>query len=141
MYQGENHPNGLSPTIRRKVHPSDKVPDEECMVNAIVKATCPRCGDVELQPMDLQLRVCSMAVASTYHFTCPRCEEIIVKPAADGRVVTLLQSVGVPTVVWELPAELSETHEGPPLTMDDLIDLHLLLDSANWAERLAAAAS
>jgi hypothetical protein len=85
------------------------------------------------------LRVCSIADASTYHFICPRCEKIVVKPAADGRVVTLLQSVGVPTVSWELPAELYETHEGPPLTIDDLIDLRLLLDRPDWADQLATA--
>ena len=113
----------------------------EYKVNAIVKATCPTCGDVTLTPTDFRLRVCSIVEASTYHFTCPRCEEVIVKPAADGRVVTLLQSVGVPTVLWEPPAELEETHAGPPLTMDDLIDLHLLLDRPDWAEQLAAANS
>lgn len=108
-------------------------------MDAIVKATCPRCGDTELKPADLVLHVCSIVDASTYHFTCPRCQEIVVKPAADGRVVTLLQSVGVPTTLWELPAELSETHEGPPLTIDDLIDLRLLLDRPDWAEQLATA--
>ena len=109
----------------------------EHVVDAIVKATCPRCGDVELEPSDLELRVCSVVEASSYNFTCPRCEEIVVKPAADGRVVTLLQSVGVPTILWELPKELSEAHDGPPLTIDDLIDLRLLLDCPDWAAQLA----
>jgi predicted RNA-binding Zn-ribbon protein involved in translation (DUF1610 family) len=112
----------------------------EYAVDAIVKASCPRCGDAELKPTDLKLRVCTIADASTYHFTCPRCEEVVVKPAADGRVVTLLQSVGVPTILWELPAELAETHIGPPLTIDDLIDLRLLLDRPDWAEQLASSA-
>jgi len=110
-------------------------------VTTIVKATCPVCGDVDMKPSDLELRVCATVEASTYHFTCPRCDQIVVKSAADGRIVTLLQSVGVPTVRWELPAELAETHAGPPLTIDDLIDLHLLLDRPDWAEQLAIAAS
>jgi predicted RNA-binding Zn-ribbon protein involved in translation (DUF1610 family) len=108
-------------------------------VDTIVKATCPVCGDVEMEPAELELRVCTTVEASTYHFTCPRCDQIVVKPASDGRIVTLLQSVGVPTVYWELPAELSEPHAGPPITMDDLIDLHELLDRPDWAEQLTSA--
>ena len=103
-------------------------------METIVKATCPSCGDVELTPADLELRVCSTPVASTYHFTCTRCESVIVKPAADPRIVTLLASVGVPTVHWDLPAELLEAHEGPALTLDDLIDLRLALESENWTQ-------
>jgi predicted RNA-binding Zn-ribbon protein involved in translation (DUF1610 family) len=110
-------------------------------VETIVKATCPTCGDVELTPADLELRICSAAAASTYHFTCTACEKVIVKSASDHRIVTLLTSVGVPTVVWELPAELSETHEGPPLTLDDLIDLRLALESPNWARLLGLASA
>ena len=104
-------------------------------METIVKATCPSCGDIELAPADLELRVCATSSdASTYHFTCTECENVIVKSASDSRIVTLLASVGVPTVHWELPAELSETHDGPPLTLDDLIDLRLALESENWAQ-------
>jgi uncharacterized C2H2 Zn-finger protein len=108
-------------------------------MHSIVQATCPRCGDVELTPRDLELRVCTLAAASTYIFNCPRCEQIVVKPASDGRVVTLLSSVGVPVVHWDLPAELDEAHDGPPLTKDDLIDLHFALERPDWATLLPAA--
>ena len=110
-------------------------------METIVKATCPRCGDVELTPADLELRICSASFASTYHFTCTECENVVVKPAADGRVVTLLTSVGVPTVHWDLPAELTEAHDGPALTLDDLIDLRLALDSENWARLIGLPAA
>jgi hypothetical protein len=105
-------------------------------VQTIVKATCPTCGDIELTPFDLELRICSAPVASTYVFTCTVCEKVVAKPASDGRIVTLLTSVGVPTVHWELPLELTETHNGPPLTLDDLIDLRLALDSPDWAQSI-----
>jgi predicted RNA-binding Zn-ribbon protein involved in translation (DUF1610 family) len=108
-------------------------------VETIVKATCPTCGDVELAPNELELRLCSAPAASTYVFTCPKCEKIIAKSASDGRVVTLLGTVGVPTVHWDLPAELSERRDGPPLTLDDLIDLRLALDSPDWAQLLGVA--
>lgn len=105
-------------------------------METIVRATCPRCGDVEMSPKNLELRVCSKQEASIYLFNCPACEEVIVKPASDRRIVTLLTSVGVRTIRWDLPAELDEAHEGPPLTHDDLLDLHLLLDRSDWLELL-----
>lgn len=117
-----------------KVHPSDGM-------EAIVKATCPRCGDVELAPLELGLYVCSTLDASSYHFTCPGCDEIVVKSAADHRIVTLLSSVGVPVTQWDLPAELDEVHAGPPLTLDDLIDLHALLARPDWADELRTSIS
>jgi hypothetical protein len=107
-------------------------------METIVKATCPACGDVELAPEELKLRVCSMPDASTYHFVCTNCRQIVVKSAADERVVQLLSSVGVPVVNWDLPAELSERHDGEPITLDELIDLHELLDRPDWAVALGA---
>lgn len=114
---------------------------EREIVVTIVKATCPRCGDVELVPNDIELRLCTVQDMSTYHFTCRRCDKIVAKPAADERIVMLLTSVGVRLVQWELPAELRETHDGPPISIDDLIDLRLLLERPDWAELLAGASS
>ena len=105
-------------------------------MHTIVRASCPECGDIEMGTSDLELRLCSAPQASIYLFTCPRCEEIVVKPASDERIVTLLSSVGVPTVHWDLPAELDEPHEGPEFTVDDLLDLHLMLERTDWFDRL-----
>src|SRR5205807_10075040 len=82
-----------------------------------IRATCPTCGEVELTPDDIELRVCTHAPASYYQFVCPLCTEEIQKPA-DDRVVQLLISGGVPATVWELPQEVREAHEGPALTTD-----------------------
>jgi hypothetical protein len=40
--------------------------------------------------------------------------------------------------VWRLPAELGESRVGPPLTPDDLLDFHLLLQDNAWFEDVAA---
>ena len=40
--------------------------------------------------------------------------------------------------VWRLPAELTEARIGEPLTPDDLLDFHLLLEGTDWYEQLAA---
>ena len=39
--------------------------------------------------------------------------------------------------VWRLPAELTESRIGEPLTPDDLLDFHLLLTGDDWFEELA----
>jgi hypothetical protein len=100
-----------------------------------IRATCPTCGEVELTPDDIELRVCTHAPASYYQFVCPLCSDEVQKPA-DDRVVQLLISGGVPATVWELPQEFRETHEGPILTTDDLLDFHLLLEQPDWFESL-----
>jgi len=100
-----------------------------------IKATCPGCAEVELTPDDIELRVCTHAPASYYVFRCPLCRSDVQKPA-DDRVIQLLISGGVRALVWELPGEVLETHDGPALTHDDLLDFHLLLEQSNWFEQL-----
>jgi hypothetical protein len=100
-----------------------------------IKATCPSCGEVELTPDDIELRVCTHAPASYYVFGCPACTNAVQKPA-DDRVIQLLISGGVRAIVWELPDEIMETHAGEPFTHDDLLDFHLLLEQPNWFESL-----
>ena len=100
-----------------------------------IKATCPGCGEVELTPDDIELRVCNYAPASYYTFGCPICGQDVQKPA-DDRVIQLLISGGVHAVVWELPAEVGERRDGPALTFDDLLDFHLLLEEPDWFEQL-----
>lgn len=101
-----------------------------------IKATCPGCGEVELTPNDIELRVCTHAPASYYTFDCPTCNDAIQKPA-DDRVIQLLISGGVRAIVWELPEEIMQPHAGPPLTHDDLLDFHLLLETPDWFEQLS----
>lgn len=94
-----------------------------------------------MRPEHLELRVCADPQRSTYVFTCPSCNVLIVKPAADSRVRRALLAVGVRSVEWSIPAELTEVHHGAPLTEDDLIDLMLLLEQPDWALRLSASPS
>jgi hypothetical protein len=61
-----------------------------------------------------------------------------VAKSADPNVVELLVSSGVKMAVWQLPAELWETHGGEPISHDDLLDFHDLLADERWFERLTA---
>lgn len=100
-----------------------------------IEAVCPNCGTVDCALEDFELGVCNHAPASFYAFVCPACEQRIQKPA-DQRVIELLIAEGVKPHLWELPAEALETHDGPPLTLDDLLDLHLILARSDWFDAL-----
>jgi hypothetical protein len=102
---------------------------------ATIRATCPDCGDVDLSVPDLKVLVCLTTCEGAYTFQCPGCLLAVSKPA-EGEVVDLLLAAGVELSAWDLPAELSEPHDGPPLTTDDLIDLHFALQDDNWMSQL-----
>jgi predicted RNA-binding Zn-ribbon protein involved in translation (DUF1610 family) len=93
---------------------------------ATIRASCPDCGDVELTTADVSVRVCDDTNAGTYAFRCPSCSMMVVKPA-ETRTIDLLVASGVAYSSWRLPAELREAHEGEPISHDDLLDFHALL--------------
>src|SRR4051794_12047293 len=104
---------------------------------ATIRASCPTCGDVELTSTDVTVLVCSTTNVSSYAFKCPACEVAVTKPA-EPRVVDLLVSAGVRLSVWQLPAELEETHSGAPICYDDLLEFHFELRRDDWFDRLLA---
>jgi hypothetical protein len=103
-----------------------------------VRAQCPTCGDVKLGIDDLTVRVCvDDSTPSAYRFQCPICDETVHR-SASARIVDLLVSAGATHELWRWPAELAERPEGPPLTPDDLLDLHVLLANESWFDDLVA---
>lgn len=99
---------------------------------ATIKATCPMCGDVDLTPREVHVRVVEAleeeSSRRTYAFACPQCHENVVKPA-DPEVVRLLASAGVVVERVPVPAEARESHSGGPIGYDDLLDLVLWLET------------
>jgi hypothetical protein len=98
---------------------------------ATIKATCPMCGDVDLAPRQVRVRVVE-AIEDTdsrrsYAFGCPLCHVDVEKPA-DEEVVRLLTSAGVRIERVPVPAEARERHNGGPIGYDDLLDLVLWLE-------------
>lgn len=102
----------------------------------VIKASCHDCGDVELKVDDLLVRVCTTDTQGTYVFRCPTCHMSVSKPA-EPRIVDLLVASGVELVEWSMPAELNEPHQGAPISHDDLIDFHRLLQGDAWFDALA----
>lgn len=105
---------------------------------AWVRASCPTCGDVELSIAEVQVLVCSSTSAGSYVFRCPACQFAVSKPA-EPNVVDVLVASGVQLSVWQLPAELDETHVGPPIGYDDLLEFHFELERDDWRDRLMRA--
>jgi hypothetical protein len=77
-----------------------------------------------------------------YSFVCPVCEDVVEKPA-DRKIVSLLRSVGVEISEREAAQahlDFEERPEGPPITIDDVIDFHFLMSQDDWYEQLTASA-
>jgi hypothetical protein len=104
-----------------------------------IRTNCPRCGEVETEASLVSLRVQATTGEGTYSFVCPVCEERVRKPA-DRKLVELLRSVGAETSLADPHPSASWRPELPPLTLDDLIDLHFLLQEEDWFVELLAGA-
>jgi hypothetical protein len=101
-----------------------------------IRATCPQCGEVEMDARSILLQVEQESGEGSYSFDCPSCELPVEKPA-DRKIVLLLMSAGVEVME---PQEVSSEvrPSGPPLTSDDLIDFHFLLQRDDWFDQLVA---
>lgn len=99
-----------------------------------IKATCPRCGDVDLVPGQVHVTVARELGWSTYTFTCVECSDEVCRDA-DADVVQLLSGAGVRVDRLEIPMEYLEARVMErihgPLTSDDLLDFALWLDSTD----------
>lgn len=120
-----------------------------------IRATCPDCGEVDLQPADIELHIVrgddgEVGSGSNYRFACPDCTVLVTKPA-DERTARLLATGGVEISIErrelavatvDRAAELRRNHpeapgDGPALNYDDLLDLHLALEADDWFSELA----
>lgn len=103
---------------------------------AVIRATCGECGDIEMTPADVWVRVRKPGRQATYSFRCPLCGGVETKDAS-SHVVHLLTASGVR--VWEVspPKELVERRPvGPPFCHSDLIAFTELLERDDWYEQL-----
>ena len=90
----------------------------------------------------ISLRLVGEGDRGHYTFACPECGTDVTR-VADPKAVALLLAAGVTEgaapAAPELPAEdRSPRPDGAAFTLDDLIDLHFLLDDDAWlAEELS----
>ena len=106
-----------------------------------IRTTCPRCGEVDMGPEAILLSVVQDGREGTYRFTCPTCMDRVEK-RADRKIVALLVSAGVDVSNGEgaepEPALFDQEDprgilpDGPPLSIDDLIEFHFLLEDDRY---------
>jgi hypothetical protein len=94
-----------------------------------------------MRPEDISLELAGEGVRGQYAFTCPDCHADVIKPA-DSKIVGLLLAAGVATTDADAAAEealpqlpdedRSPRPEASAFTLDDLIDLHFLLEDDAW---------
>ena len=106
---------------------------------AIVKVTCPRCGDLDLSPDDVEIPLPSLDSPTSYRFACPSCGTINVKPA-NQRAVDMLAAVGARQVSWDAPVVV-ELRRSRSFNEDDVAELTRELESPDWLDRLRRVAS
>jgi hypothetical protein len=95
-------------------------------VDSLITTRCYRCGDVDLLAEQMWLVVSEPRDRTHFAFSCPQCHEVSRHRVEDETLAVLMLLLPVEEVA--LPAEALETHAGPALTTDDLIDLMVGLE-------------
>ncbi len=93
-----------------------------------VQAECPWSGTVTLSPKELRCAKPRRGVDSGLcEFACPDCgRTVILRTSRDG--VAAVLHAGAVRASGPMPFELLEPHHGPPLSRDELLDLHLTME-------------
>lgn len=95
-------------------------------VDSLITTRCYNCGDVDLLAEQMWLVVSEPRERTHFAFSCPQCQKVSRHRVDDETLGVLMQLLPVEEVT--LPAEALETHAGPALTTNDLIDLMVGLD-------------
>jgi hypothetical protein len=97
---------------------------------AIIKLSCPLCGEVDLDAGQIRLQLWRDPAQNNYRFECPACRTTVVKPVT-ARMLLVLRNQGVKADADDAPPDPT----APAFDHDDLLDFHLALQSD---ERVAA---
>jgi hypothetical protein len=106
--------------------------------DVVLSVLCPTCGEVYLASDQVWLVLASAAERSHYRFHCSTCDQSVRRHADETVIALLAELVAVEELV--IPAEALESHVGPPLTSDDLLDLMLALEAPTATEGATTAA-
>jgi hypothetical protein len=97
-----------------------------------ILTTCPCCKlRVGLEPPQVLL-LADADTPGSYLFICPACAGLASKPAGGPEVMLLVAAGVAGTAGPPVPAVQAD----PPLSADDLLDLHELLEAEDWDDRL-----
>lgn len=93
-----------------------------------IRTTCPTCGEVDIAPDAVLLYLPPARDRWFYSFTCPVCGREV-DHAATREIVAMLVAAGEKASAEGpvSPEDRSPDPAAPPFTLDDLIELHFLL--------------
>lgn len=98
-----------------------------------IQADCPWCGEVAMSPTGYRCAPVPDNAVGLSRFICPICSREIFAPLSAAAARTLLL-LGAQPLTGSLPYELLESHEGPAVSWNDVLDLHNALESTCWPQ-------
>lgn len=100
-------------------------------MSTTIKARCDTDAEVEVQPEDFTLLICTNDPSMTrYRFVCPSCGVEINRLIADPQMCCYLMDAGVNCEEWAYvhPSIAGSVPVQEPVTYDELLDFHQALD-------------
>jgi hypothetical protein len=107
--------------------------------SACALVDCPECGEERVDPLVVTVRARIEIDEWSYRFTCPSCH---LRAVASTSREAALQAVeaGASLETWRWSSEADDPdHNGPPLSLADLLDLRVALSEPGWCETLSTA--
>lgn len=92
-----------------------------------MRATCAWCGEIEVHATAVRCAIDPARNRALAEFACPACFRLILVAMSPSRAASRILG-GASAISGSAPLELLEPHAGPPLTWDDLLDLHLEIE-------------
>ena len=108
--------------------------------NTHIIVSCQDCGRARVPVAEVTIRGCLDDDQWSYRFTCAECGQTSVESTSANRALDAVE-IGVNLETWRYPSELEEVHEGPKLTLVDVLELHRVLIEPDWFDALVAAGS
>ena len=103
----------------------------------IIRTECPKCGEIAIPISEMHLHDNTGSELRYYSYHCPHCEGVR-GDEADPNFAGFLVAQGIIPERERFAPEILEVHDGPDFTYDDILDLHFLLDGAEWVQDLAS---
>jgi hypothetical protein len=100
-----------------------------------LRVVCPTCGEVKVGLREVTIRNCVDTDEWSYWFACGSCR-LRAAGSTNRRAAIDAVCAGSNFETWQLPAELHERSDAPPLTFVDLLELQLALIEPDWIDRL-----
>ena len=92
----------------------------------LVRADCPTCGEVVAPAGRIVCGVSEAEETALCEFPCPGCDRLLLIPLTPAELPALVL-LGARRSD-SLPFELLETHSGPAVSWDEVLDLHFELE-------------